>query len=204
MLLLRPRPQLRRLPRQERSTFTFDAILQAAQQVIETRGVDALKMADLASVAGVSPGTLYQYFPDRRTLLTALLDRLCSALRDRFAEVTRDSAPRPEQALLRELAHEAAAATTRLRPLKNALRQHFHVLAAENCVVDISDEYAELLANALARSRGVPQAELLQVSRAIVWATDGILDGVSRGDGPSTEVLAELLLRCWSGLLEAR
>jgi len=65
----------RNKPRQSRSRVTVDAILIAAVQVLEREGVDALTTSRVAEVAGVSVGTLYQYFANRDAILNALQDR---------------------------------------------------------------------------------------------------------------------------------
>src|SRR5579871_6369668 len=54
--------QERRRPRQARSRATWEAIVEAASQILERRGPDALNTNAIAERAGVSIGTLYQYF----------------------------------------------------------------------------------------------------------------------------------------------
>ena len=65
----------RRRPRQARSQVTYDSILQAAIQILERSGPDALNTNAIAERAGVSIGTLYQYFPDREAILLAAARR---------------------------------------------------------------------------------------------------------------------------------
>lgn len=65
----------RKQPRQARSQATVNAVLQAAIQVIEREGVDAATTTRIAEVAGVSIGTLYQYFSHRDAIFDALQDR---------------------------------------------------------------------------------------------------------------------------------
>ncbi|MEU1875881.1 TetR family transcriptional regulator [Streptosporangium sp. NPDC020072] len=50
-------------------------ILAAAEEIVATRGVEALAMADVAAAAGVGVGTLYRRFGDRSGLAHALIDR---------------------------------------------------------------------------------------------------------------------------------
>lgn len=69
-----PRPGPRKLPRQERSRAAYDSILVAAAESLEREGA-TFTLAQVAARAGVSPGTFYQYFPDRRALVAALIDR---------------------------------------------------------------------------------------------------------------------------------
>ncbi len=68
------KPQRRR-PRQARSHATLDAILEAAAQILERRGVGGFTTNHVAERAGVSIGTLYQYFADKEAVLLAALRR---------------------------------------------------------------------------------------------------------------------------------
>jgi AcrR family transcriptional regulator len=62
-------------PQQARSRVTVDAILEAAIRIFESEGPDAATTSRIAEVAGVSVGTLYQYFANRDAILNALQDR---------------------------------------------------------------------------------------------------------------------------------
>lgn len=61
----------RRRPRQARSRATYDSILQAAIEVLARDGAARLTTNRVAERAGVSIGTLYQYFPDKAAILLA-------------------------------------------------------------------------------------------------------------------------------------
>jgi len=65
----------RKLPMQARSTFTVDAIHDATIQVLLREGKERLTTTRVAARAGVSVGTLYQYFPNKSALLQAALKR---------------------------------------------------------------------------------------------------------------------------------
>jgi AcrR family transcriptional regulator len=70
-VLLEPR----KTPVQARSTASVDAILEATIQVLLAIGKERLTTARVARRAGVSIGTLYQYFPNKSSLLQAVLRR---------------------------------------------------------------------------------------------------------------------------------
>lgn len=63
----------RKTPRQARSTASVQAILQATIQVLLREGKSKLTTTRIAAHAGVSVGTLYQYFPNKSSLLQALV-----------------------------------------------------------------------------------------------------------------------------------
>jgi AcrR family transcriptional regulator len=66
---------LRKAPRQRRSAYTVDAILEAAALVLEEDGLEGFNTNAVARRAGASIGTLYQYFPSKDALILALLKR---------------------------------------------------------------------------------------------------------------------------------
>jgi AcrR family transcriptional regulator len=97
---LRPRKR----PSQARSRETVDAILQAAARIFAANGYAAGTTNRIAEAAGVSVGSLYEYFPNKDALLVALME----------AHVAEG------QALL---ARAAGAVLARPLPLETAVRQ---------------------------------------------------------------------------------
>ncbi len=65
----------RKTPQQSRSVATVEAIHDATIQVLLKDGPDRLTTVRVAERAGVSVGTLYQYFPNKQALLFAVLER---------------------------------------------------------------------------------------------------------------------------------
>jgi len=67
--------QPRKAPRQARSAVTIDAIHTATIQVLLAEGVSRLTTTRVAVRAGVSVGTMYQYYPHKQALLFAIVER---------------------------------------------------------------------------------------------------------------------------------
>jgi len=65
----------RKIPQQSRAEQTVATILEAAARVLETKGLDGLNTNLVAQRAGVSVGTLYQYFPGKDAIIVALSKR---------------------------------------------------------------------------------------------------------------------------------
>ncbi len=90
---LKPRKQ----PRQERARQTVDAILEAAAQVFERQGYAAGTTNRIAERAGISIGSLYQYFPSKDAILVAIVERHidegAAALGPVLAELEADPPP---------------------------------------------------------------------------------------------------------------
>lgn len=80
----------RKLPQQARSTRLVEDVLQAAIQVLASEGAQRFTMARVAERAGVSVGSLYQYFPNKAAVLFRLqhdewrqtTEMLCGILQD--------------------------------------------------------------------------------------------------------------------------
>jgi AcrR family transcriptional regulator len=64
----------RKAPRQERAQVSLDSIIEACKRILERKGYSHLTTNHIAEVAGVSVGTLYQYFPNKETIVYALIE----------------------------------------------------------------------------------------------------------------------------------
>ncbi len=60
---------------QKRSQLTVNALLEATARILVREGFDKASTNRIAEVAGVSVGSLYQYFPSKEALVAALIDR---------------------------------------------------------------------------------------------------------------------------------
>lgn len=65
----------RRAPAQHRSRERLDRILAAAAKLIAKKGSDQVKMSEVADLAEISIGSLYQYFPDKSAIIRTLAER---------------------------------------------------------------------------------------------------------------------------------
>jgi AcrR family transcriptional regulator len=75
----------RRRPRQRRAHETVEAILDAVVRVLKREGLSAVTTNRVAEVAGVSIGSVYQYFPDKQAIFVALHQRHIDQI-DRMVE----------------------------------------------------------------------------------------------------------------------
>jgi AcrR family transcriptional regulator len=88
----RPRTTPRKKPRQQRSLDTVECILDATARVLCNTGYDRASTNRVALAAGVSVGSLYQYFPSKEALVAALVERhveqMTSLVTGKLAEVS--------------------------------------------------------------------------------------------------------------------
>jgi AcrR family transcriptional regulator len=71
----RPKTSVRRRPQQRRARETVESVLDAVIRILKHSGPAALTTNRIAEVAGVSIGSVYQYFPDKRAIFSALHER---------------------------------------------------------------------------------------------------------------------------------
>jgi AcrR family transcriptional regulator len=188
----------RKKPAQSRAAFTVDSILEGAANLLEHQGLEAYTTNEIAARAGVSIGSLYQYFPNKDAVTIALIERETAgmvgeviaalaltppkrALREAIKASVRNQVRRPQLARLLDfeefrlaaLMPPSRAATTIHHSLKKFFREMYGLSAAasEAAAVDIV-EIAKALDYASGR-RGEIDAPAL--ARSIEAAVFGYL-----------------------------
>lgn len=115
----------RKTPSQQRSRFTYDTILEAAARVFDREGLAATTNR-IAEVAGVSVGSLYQYFPNKHAILHELALRHLDHAEAEFAAALqrfRDTRPSPES-VVTELVGLAVRENTPFAHAHRLMREH--------------------------------------------------------------------------------
>jgi len=85
----------RKTPVQARSTVTVEAIAEATIQVLLSHGADRLTTTRVAERAGVSVGTLYQYYPNKKSLLFAVLESHLNKVSSALEEACEEAKGKP-------------------------------------------------------------------------------------------------------------
>jgi AcrR family transcriptional regulator len=116
---------MRKTPLQARSREMVERILKAGRKVLVKQGYDVFSTNRVAAVAGVSPGSLYQYFPNKFALLDVIRDRYWDDVASRVAASLADRAGDLGPTMIRDTADALLAAleadTALLRILHNEL-----------------------------------------------------------------------------------
>ncbi len=102
------RAPTRREPKQERARQTVEAVLEAVPRVLSRHGAEAITTNRVAEAAGVSIGSLYQYFPDKQAIFTALHDRHVDDVRNVIERTLADCTSAPLEDLTAELVERLA------------------------------------------------------------------------------------------------
>ena len=92
----------RKTPVQARSTVTVEAISEAAIQVLLSEGAERLTTTRVAQRAGVSVGTLYQYYPNKQSLLFAVMESHLNSVIAAVEEACEGACHKPLADMIRE------------------------------------------------------------------------------------------------------
>ncbi|MEJ2119757.1 MAG: TetR/AcrR family transcriptional regulator [Alphaproteobacteria bacterium] len=138
----------RKAPQQERSKATVEAILEAAAQVLVELRYARMTTAKVAARAGVSVGSLYQYFPSKDALIGALLARKFARIEPVMREMIARSEGQPMEARVRTIITATIADKAENPALNTAL-------AEQMPKIDGIDYKAAMSEAAVASIRGV-------------------------------------------------
>jgi AcrR family transcriptional regulator len=173
---------LRREPQQQRSRDRIERVLEAAEGVLIEEGPGALTTTRVADVAGISVGSVYQYFPDKDAIVSALALRYIG----QFEQIAQAFEAR-DGATVTEVAGDVLDTFVdafRVRPGFRALwfggLRTEELRAATRPSRDvIADRAARLIA---AAAPGARPAHVTRVSRTMVLVADGLLREAFRID----------------------
>jgi len=113
----RRRRRTTRAPQQRRARETVQAILDAVSRILKRDGVEAVTTNRIATTAGVSIGSLYQYFRDKRSILVAIRDRHVEQMAAMVEGALLRQAARSLDEILRSLVESMVEAHVRDREL---------------------------------------------------------------------------------------
>jgi len=173
------RETLRKQPVQARSRATFDAVAEATVQVLLRDGADGLTTTRVAERAGVSVGTLYQYFPNKRSLIEVVRARYFASLSETVGTALESGRSLNARARL-ALAIDALVETKRENlDLSHALANAPHDGTEAEFSAEVIEHFARILVALRSDERpcGSPSSDPVPNNRvtAIVAALEGLL-----------------------------
>jgi AcrR family transcriptional regulator len=189
--------ELRKRPRQQRAGQTVEAVLEAAAQVLEAGGLAAFNTNAVAARAGVSIGSLYQYFPGKDAVMAALIRREAARFEAALAGALAAAADLPLAAAVAALVEVAVAHQTARPNLARILDLEERRLGVEGEAQAADRTTEDRLAVFLAE-RAIPRAQVAALDLRNL--TRGMVDGA-----PTAEPLdlARRITRAAMGYLAA-
>jgi AcrR family transcriptional regulator len=97
------RTAVRKRPRQERSEATVDAILEGASRLFVEEGYEAATTNKIAASAGISVGSLYQYFPSKDAIAVEIVRRFRASRLEALGARFREAGDEPLESLVAAL-----------------------------------------------------------------------------------------------------
>ena len=138
----------RKMPTQARSARTVETILEGAARVLEREGLEGFNTNLVAEHAGVSIGSLYQYFPKKEALVAALIAHQASALRAAVLEAIDHAQGLPLPQAVRLITRAVVVQHAKHPVLERALEY-------EEQRLPVSEEQQALVADTHAHLRGL-------------------------------------------------
>lgn len=111
----RPLTKPRKIASQERSRATVDALLEATARILVKDGFDKASTNRIAAVAGLSVGSLYQYFPSKEALVAGVIERHRQQIMQTVLGELQEALTEPVETSVRKLV-AAAVKAHRLDP----------------------------------------------------------------------------------------
>ncbi|MDR6607474.1 TetR/AcrR family transcriptional regulator [Pseudomonas synxantha] len=161
---------VRRNPTQQRSRERQERILAMATQLIADKGSDQLKMSEIAERSGISIGSLYQYFPDKSSVIRMLAERYNAESRRCITEAM--EAVEDAQGLhvaysqLLDQYYEIVMATPVMRDIWSGMQADKQLLQLE---LEESRVAGALLAQAMLRVFPQSDEQQVQESAFLIW-----------------------------------
>ncbi|WP_219996319.1 TetR/AcrR family transcriptional regulator [Nocardioides humi] len=141
---------MRKAPQQARSREMVERIVAAGRTVLVERGYDAFSTNRVATVAGVSPGSLYQYFPDKAAILAVVIDRYWEEVAERVAASLADRIGAFGPSMVRDTADALLTALEADRELLRVVAEELPIQRSKERRAALERRVRELAATYLA------------------------------------------------------
>ena len=170
----------RKQPLQSRSKETFGAILEATARILETEGLEAANTNAIAARAGVSVGSLYQYFPDKAAIFAELIRQAESGLGDMLEKLLAHTAGQSLEDRLKLLV-KAGVAQQMARPQLGRILDYLEATLPADATLKAADERILRLIMQLLREHeeGIARPVTPATALDVLSIFKGIVDGAS-------------------------
>lgn len=168
----------------------------AVERILEQRGPEALTTNRIADVAGVSIGTLYQYFPNKEALVGALQDRYNEDTISRVRAALVGCETLAMSVVVARVAEAVLAAQTAQRPIHKWLMEWRTLAGSHERYRKTLDAQVDVIAEFLAARTDVTLSDQRAAAFVLVHAVKGVIEGVvERGADIDTNSIATQAMR---------
>jgi AcrR family transcriptional regulator len=189
-----------RAPQQDRAKQKVELILEAAIRLLDKGGLPMLTTNAVAETAGVSIGTLYQYFANKEAILDALADREMAGTSDRVLAALRDLSAVSPHDRIRRIVRAVSASYGERRQVHRLVIEYS--LSRGKRMMPLIERITTLLASPDRPTAAPPlsPAEAFVLTNAFVGVMRAMIMRADDG-GPSQEEIEETLARLMTAFL---
>ncbi|MBP2605466.1 TetR/AcrR family transcriptional regulator [Acinetobacter calcoaceticus] len=166
-------PDPRKRPRQARSVATFEAILEAAARILESLGFAGFNTNAVAELAGVSIGSLYQYFPSKDALIVELIRRERAELSKCIVEAIQQSDATDLKEKLKLVIHAAVQHQLSRPQLARTLEFASEIIGKDIEESELQHEFETIISD-LFMCSGISHAQT--VARDVIALSKGMIN----------------------------
>ena len=190
----------RRRPRQERALEKVGLMLEAATRILDKQGLAGLTTNRVAEVAGVSIGTVYQYFNDKSELLDALAEREVKTLADGILAALAGPAPTEPGGRVRSIVRAALEAYGGRTGVHRLLVEHLLARSGTTPLPGMREAILRMMSDGSVvgfdqRVRALSRAEAFVLTHSVGGVIRALLAAPHELDGPQRQAIEDALVR---------
>jgi AcrR family transcriptional regulator len=164
---------VRRIPKQDRAERRIQDILHSADHLIGEKGITGTTMTEIAQISGTSIGAIYQYFPNKETLVAALRSRCLKELDVLLKPMASDNAAADTTALADALANLLVAFSSKYPAYRHLFFSTEPDFRSEADDTRLLKRFRKLFSG---YCRTLPEAQVNAVTETAVIIIKGLLD----------------------------
>jgi len=169
----------RRSPRTALSEATVAAILGAVERILEKHGTSKLTTNHVAELAGVSIGSVYQYFPNKESLVGALQDKYSEDTLGRMRAALEGTEKLSIEAVVMRVGMAVMGAKQTQRPIHRYLVDYRTLSASADRYRKRLDVQVDMIEQFLVSRTDVAVENARTAAFVLVHAIEGIMEGAS-------------------------
>ncbi|MFZ5959219.1 TetR family transcriptional regulator [Pseudomonas knackmussii] len=170
-------PDSRRRPRQARALEKIELILEASRRILDRHGLEGFTTNHVAELAGVSVGTLYQYFPNKDRILDELARHELAQLTAGIMQALGDRPAEAPGERIRTVIHAVVSAYGGRSGAHRALMQYLLTRGGGNPLPGLR---GSIMAHLVARGVTGPDQQLRNLGEAQAFVLAHAVSGVLR------------------------
>ena len=197
---------MRRRPQQERALEKVGLMLEAATRILDKHGLAGLTTNRVAEVAGVSIGTVYQYFNDKSELLDALAAREVQALSDSVLAALTGPAPAEPGGRVRALVRAVLDAYGGRTGVHKLLVDHLLATHGATPLPGMREAVVKMMSEGGIvgfdrRVRALAPADAFVLTHSVGGVVRALLAAPGRFDGAQRQAIEDALVRLVSTVM---